>query len=345
MDNKDKVLVVDDSSFMRLMLGNILHESPELEVAGMATNGLEAVKMCQELDPDVVLMDITMEEYDGLYAIRRIMKEMPTPIVVLSALGNTHPEIVFEALEAGACDFIHKPINVLRAEIRRIASDLTQKISAAARLKRENLLGQDIRRNTNHHTFPEKAHFEILAIGASTGGPRAIETLVQMLPSNLSFPVVIAQHMPKDFLHAFAERLDRLVDLKVKLAEEGETVAAGTIYLSNGLANLRTVRKLERVAFSYTIETYKEFNFPSVDCLLESVGVCYGKKAIGLVMTGMGKDGAKGLAEIQLRGGLTLAQDEASSVVFGMPKAAIELSKETIVLPLKDIAGYVVNSL
>lgn len=345
MAKKENVLVVDDSSLMRLVIGSIINEAPELELVGTASNGLEAVEMTESLKPDVVLMDITMEEYDGLYAIRRIMDEHPVPIVVLSAMGNSHPEIVFEALQAGAYDFLHKPKSAVNTQIRKIQGELVGKVVEAARVERQKLSSEAPPANMHPHTFREDLNYDVVAIGASTGGPRTLESLVQMLPMNLAVPVIIAQHMPEAFLTSFAKRLDQSIGLKVKIAEEGEEVRPGVIYIADGSGNMQLTRKMHKVRVSYTQDRFREFNNPSIDCLMTSVAEVYGDRGIGLILTGMGRDGARGLSDIHDNGGLCIAQDEKTSVIFGMPKAAISRNCVDIVLPLNDIAGYIVNSL
>jgi two-component system chemotaxis response regulator CheB len=290
-------------------------------------------------------MDLTMADYDGLYAIKRIMSEFPTPIVVLSALGTSRPEVVFEALEAGAYDFLHKPQSVVNSQIRTIEQDLVDKLVEAAGIAKVKLSPGTTTVNTFPHTFQEDLNYDVLVIGASTGGPRTLEQLVQMLPRNFAIPIVIAQHMPEKFISGFARRMDELINLEVKVAEDGEALRPGVIYFASGKDNLRLERRLERVKLKYTKDQFPEFNNPSVDCLFKSAANVYGEKAVGLILTGMGRDGARGLSDIYESGGLTIAQDEDSSVIFGMPKAAITNNCVNEILPLKDIAGYIVNSL
>lgn len=337
--------MVDDSSLMRLVISNIVKDAEGLELTGVATNGLEAVEMTASHKPDVVLMDLTMADYDGLYAIRRIMAETPTPIVVLSARGNSDPGVVFEAMEAGAYDFLHKPDSLINSQIRSIEEEVVGKLVEATQVDGAKVRGQNIYHNTFPHTFLESSNYDLLAIGASTGGPRTIENLLQMLPSNMSIPIVIAQHMPSSFIAGFAERLNDLVKLHVKVGEEGERLRGGTIYFASGNGNIRLVQGIDRVKITYTQDRFPEFNGPSVDCLFHSAAEVYGDRSIGLILTGMGRDGARGMADIHSSGGMTIAQDEKSSVIFGMPKAAIANQCVDAVLPLSDIAGYIVSSL
>lgn len=345
-DRKIKVLVVDDSSFMRLLIGNLLQEEPGVEVVDSATDGKEAVEKVLALRPDVVLLDLVMNNYDGLYAVRRIMQEQPTPILILSSIGNVNPDAVVEALNAGAYDFLNKPEGVMGAKLREIKAQLIGKIKTAAGISIEKLL-QPKQTNTNPHQFDGELQYHILAIGASTGGTGALEDLLQKLPSNLPIPVVVAQHMPAEFVHSFASRLDQLLPVRVTVAQLNEPLRPNRIYLMPGDANTFLARSPlnGKVSFKQTDKLYTAYNFPSVDCLFESVAEVYGAKTVAVILTGMGQDGTLGMGKIFEKGGYTIAQDEASSVVFGMPRSAIMAGVVHRVLALKEIPAFVIESL
>jgi two-component system, chemotaxis family, protein-glutamate methylesterase/glutaminase len=343
---KINVLLVDDSSFMRLVLASILEDSSQIRVVGTAENGKEAFEKTQALKPDVVLLDLTMKDYDGLYAVRNIMQSCPTPIVILSALGNTHSEAVFEALDAGAYDFLNKPHSELSARIRDLEKQLVEKIEQAARADLKKLRLKKSGSNTNPHTFDKRLSYDVLAIGASTGGTSAVEEILQRLPSNFPLPVIIAQHMPANFMGSFARRLDDILPLNVKVAQPGEGLKSGTVYIAPGHTNTLIRSGAGRMpGIDRTDAQFPEFNHPSVDCLMHSVAETYRERAIGIILSGMGKDGAAGMKAMAQQNALTIAQDEKTCVVYGMPKAAVEKGAIRFVLPLPEIPGFVVSCL
>jgi two-component system, chemotaxis family, protein-glutamate methylesterase/glutaminase len=345
------LLLVDDSGFMRLILADMLEADAQIKVVATAENGKEAFDKVQSCQPDVVLLDLVMKDYDGLYAVREIMAHCPTPIVILSSLGNTHFNSVFEALEAGAYDFLNKPNSEHSARIRDLQPQLAAKIKQAAAVDRNRLVHRKATVNHHPHTFDSQLSFDILVIGASTGGTGAIEEILNKLPGNFPIPVVIAQHMPAGFIPLFARRLDQMLPLNVKVAEPGERLNRGTVYIAPGEYN--TLIKAEGPARSGAIngriarteQHFAEFNHPSVDCLMESIAEVYGSRALAVILTGMGKDGARSMELLHRQKALTLAQDESTSVVFGMPRAAIERNAVRHVLPIQEIPGFIVSCL
>jgi two-component system chemotaxis response regulator CheB len=340
-----KVLLVDDSNVMRLIIGNMLSEFEGIEIIGTAENGEEAFIKAKSLKPDVILLDLIMKDYDGLYAVKKIMPTNPTPIIILSGVGNSDMGPVFEALEAGAYDFINKPDHNTQGGIRSIGVQLSNKIFEAAKTDKNKLKQTHTATNTNFHTFDTASNYEIFAIGSSTGGPGALEELLRHIPANFPVPIVIAQHMPANFVHSFAARLSVFLEIKVKVMEKGDTIEKGLIYLAPGDHNVILVKEGRRVVVDYTEQQYPEFNEPSVDALMLSIASVYGKNCIAAILTGMGKDGMIGFEAMKNAGAYTIAQDEKSCVVFGMPKAAIERGAIKQVLPLQQIAGFVVSGM
>lgn len=339
---KIKVLLVDDSGFMRLVVSDMINSSSDLMVIDTAENGLEAVQKTKSLSPDVVLLDMTMKDYDGLYAVRNIMKDTPTPIVILSSLGNTQPDLVFEALDCGAYDFVNKPTGVLGSKIRDLEQHLFGKLRNAAKVDIVNLKQKSSKSNNLQHTF-DTSLYDILAIGSSTGGTGALEHILTHMPENLPIPVVIAQHMPQEFIHSFAERLNGILPFNVCVAREGDSLQPNVVYLMPCDVNMGVTKKRNRVVFQVYGNDYKEYNHPSVDCLMQSVAKAYSAKSIGVLLTGMGSDGALGMKDIFDQKGYTIAQDQASSVVFGMPKAAIETGGVKSILSLKQMPSFLVS--
>lgn len=337
-----KTLLIEDSGLMRIMISDALRSDPAIEVVGTANNGKDGLDKVKALHPDVVVTDMLMPHYDGLYVVKNIMKEFPVPIILLSSLGRNNREI-FEALNTGAFDFIDKPVTRDSVQFKKALNKLIQIIKVANETSPAKL--QKTARRINHHihSFNDIAKHDILVIGASTGGPGAISTILDQLPANLPIPVVIAQHMPERFLVSYADRLDSLLPFEVKLATKDEYLRPGVIYVLPGDGNMEVGNQNNAPFFKYSAKTYKEYDRPSIDCLFESVAEVYGPKAIGVVLTGMGKDGSQGLLQIRRKGGLTIAQDALSSVVYGMPKASVELGAVDYVVKLNDIPGFLMS--
>ncbi|MDN4165912.1 chemotaxis-specific protein-glutamate methyltransferase CheB [Cytophagales bacterium LB-30] len=340
-----RTLLIEDSAFMRIIITDMLRAEKDIELVGVAKNGKDGVDKTLELRPDVVITDMVMPLYDGLYAVKNIMNKKPTPIILISSLER-NDTLVFDALEAGAVDFIDKPKgnSAIGGGQGYHLPDLIRAVSKSRGTLPKPLVE---RPNLNNHVFTDNLNYRLIAIGASTGGPGAIEVILKKMPANLAIPVVIAQHMPEGFLESFAKRLDALSPLKVKLAYKGETPEAGTIYLAPGMANTQLVRNPlnGQITFEYVYREYKEFNNPSIDCLFESVAQVYGNKALAVVLTGMGKDGTVGLQAIKNKGGFTIGQDEKSSVVYGMPKSAYESGAISRQVSLNDIPGFIISCL
>lgn len=336
-----KVLIVDDSAFMRLLLGDMLSEEGFL-VVGTAVDGKDAVDKTLELKPDVVLLDMNMGEYDGLFAVKEIMVKCPTPILILSAVGNTNLDPIFDALEHGAVDYINKPVRG-GSKIRLMNNTLVSAVRRVCRAqpKAANIIKDGV--NKLAHTFSPDSPYDIIAIGASTGGPSAIEKVLTTLPANLNVPVIIAQHMPSNFIHSFANRLNGLSKLDVLVGRPGMEPTPGRVIICPGEGN--SVLDANTRKFTYTDQEYREFNNPSINAIMESVAYTYGKRSIGVLLTGMGKDGVKGMKAIRQKGGMTIAQDEQSSIIYGMPKIAYETGAAEVVLDVKEIGLYLVNCL
>ncbi|MDX2195427.1 MAG: chemotaxis-specific protein-glutamate methyltransferase CheB [Cytophagales bacterium] len=338
------VLIVDDSGFMRMILSDMIMHSNQFTVADTAKDGKEAFEKSKLLKPDVVLLDLIMKDYDGLYAIKKIMSENPTPIVILSSLRATNPDSAIEALNEGAIDFIDKPLGLINSKIRELESQILQKIKQASEidiLKHKKYL----QKNNLTHTFSNTCPYDIVAIGSSTGGTGAIEYILVNLPQNLPITIVIAQHMPNEFIKSFASRLHAISPFDVKIAAPDEVLKANTAYFMPGDCNMKITKLNEKYLFKCDDNTYKEFNHPSVDGIFTSISEVYKQRSIGILLTGMGKDGASGMLKMHRQGSMTIAQNELSSIVWGMPKAAVEMNAVSQILDLKDIPAYIVGCL
>jgi two-component system, chemotaxis family, protein-glutamate methylesterase/glutaminase len=345
--SKIKVVIADDSSFMRLVLSDMISSDSDLLLVGTAENGKDAYEKVQKLKPDVLLLDIVMPEYDAIYAINWIMKECPVPIVLLSSAATSQSEKVFEALSKGAYDFLEKPKGTFGSKIRDIEGQLIAKIKGAVLANSGGLSKKHTSFNNHTHTFEKELAYDIVVIGSSTGGTSPIEELLKKLPSNFPIPIVIAQHMPAEFVESFAKRLDELVPLKVKVAEEGESVTGGFVYIAPGTTNtlLRKGVNKGKVRIKFTAGKFDEYNNPSVNCLFGSAADTYNEKVLAIILSGMGKDGTAGTGKLYAKNAYTIAQDERSCVVFGMPKSAIEKGFIRKVIPMYEMGGYLVSCL
>lgn len=343
MKAKLKILIVDDSAFMRLLLSDLISADQTMEVVGTASNGLEAYESVGELKPDVVVLDLNMHEYDGLYAVKAIMKDRPTPILVVSSVGNTDLQPIFEALNHGAVDYMNKP-NRNQSKMREVGDELIQKVRSVSRAKPKVIAKKSTPSSTISPAKGKKEDYEIIAIGASTGGPSAIEQILTGLPRDFSIPIIICQHMPKSFIPSFVERLNSISKIQVVTALKGMTLQAGTVLFCPGHANLILENKNNTVRVNFTDRTYPEYNHPSINAMMQSVAEVYGHRAVGIILTGMGKDGVEGMQALYNQGAYTIAQNRASSVIYGMPKAAVEAGLIREELDIKEIASYMIKS-
>ena len=374
-----KILVVDDSAFMRKVLSDLFKSQPDFEVVDIGRNGAEAVEKVKQHSPDVVTLDVEMPVMDGLTALEQIMAVKPTPVVMVSSLTKAGADATIKALSLGAVDFVAKSAGSI-SRIDEIEKDLLQKCREAAgvsgnRLRAtvaavkpvilpertapaapekplmvEKVLTVDkaapsMTRTTSVSSVISGVDDWIVAIGTSTGGPRALQEVLTRLPGNLPCPTVIVQHMPPGFTKSLAERLNTLSELTVKEAADNDKLVAGTVYIAPGDFHLTLRRE--------TSGTYVKLNKdpaigglrPAVDPMMVSVAETYGTKAVGVILTGMGHDGAKGMQAIKRLQGRTIAEDQSTSVVFGMPKAAIEAGVVDTILPLPQVAEGIVQCL
>ncbi len=340
-----RVLIVDDSAFMRKALSIMLEGDPEIEVVGTARDGLEAIEKVQELKPDIVTLDVEMPRMDGLTALRRIMREHPVPVIMVSSLTQEGAQATIEALEAGAIDFIPKQHSYVSIEISRIRAELLEKIKTIARTR--PLLTRRRTATTDTEKLPTFRFREAraIAIGVSTGGPRALQQVIPTLPANLPVPVLIVQHMPPHFTRSLAERLNSLSPLTVVEAEEGMPLEAGHVFLAPGGRHLVLERRNGHVPVIRTPIEPATLHRPSVDVMFQSVCQTFNGKVVAVVMTGMGRDGLEGARLIKQQGGKLITQDEASCVVYGMPRAVAEAGLSDAVLPLEQIGPFLARSL
>lgn len=337
-----KVLVVDDSSIVRQTLERELSGVADIQVVGSAPDPYVARDMIVQLQPDVITLDIEMPRMDGLSFLKKLMKYKPLPVIVVSSLAKHGSEIALEAMNSGAVEVMCKPGAAY--SVGEMAMELAEKIRAAASVNLTRYISRAALEDsgTGQPKALARTTNKIIAIGASTGGVQAIEYVLKQFPANAPGTVIV-QHMPAGFTKSFSERLNTLCAMQVKEAQDGDTIAPGKVLLAPG--NLHTMVK--RSGASYMVEVKEgplvNRHRPSVDVMFSSVASYVGKNAIGVILTGMGGDGAKGMLKMKEAGSHNIAQDEASCVVFGMPKVAIELGGTHEVLPLQKITSQVMK--
>lgn len=339
-----RVLVVDDSAFMRKALVRMIESDPGLKVIGQGCNGEEAVKLAAELKPDVITLDIEMPVMDGLTALGRIMAETPTPVLMCSSLTTQGSRDALKALRLGALDFIAKDASYVSIHIDAIRDDLITKIKAVGSRKlRPTASGRAVEVNAKVLTGFAPDRFDLILIGSSTGGPPVLEQILSSLPPDMAAPVVVAQHMPNIFTKSMSERLDSLCAVTVVHGEHGMPLYPGTVYIGQGGKHVHVARTPGgRWSLQIDDEPADALYKPSVDELFRSGARAAGGRCLGVVLTGMGSDGQLGARDIKARGGVILAQDEATSVVYGMPRAVAREGLADASLPPAGIISQLV---
>ncbi len=365
MGNIKKVLVVDDSAFMRRVIGDIIKDDPRCEVVGTASNGKEALERVKELQPDVISLDIQMPVMDGLSMLKQLNGVRPTPVVMMSTLTKEGATETIEALELGAFDFVAKPDNIFKVNSEEIRAELMEKLYLAAQSgsKSTRKFKPSISKTMHHRTRltdvrrssstagGEKSSSgvakKLVAIGTSTGGPRALQYVLPYLPGDMDAGVVVVQHMPPGFTKSLAERLNQLSDINVKEAEDGDRIDNGWAYIAPGDRHLNVKERSDGTMYieltdGPTVGGHK----PAVNVMMTSIAKIRQKKLIGVIMTGMGADGTDGLKELHSKKDIhIIAQDEASCVVYGMPKALVESGITDEIVPLDRISESITKKL
>ena len=344
MSSKRRVLVVDDSAFMRRLISQILEDSGEFEVAGVARDGNEALGLVHALNPDIVTLDVDMPELDGLGALGYIMSESPRPVVMLSA-GTTKggQAATLRALELGAVDFVLKPSGAISLDLATIAPRLLDALRAAAAANPAGL--RQLQRRTpifvQRPPIPGPPATSVVVIAASTGGPRALGAIVPHLPRDLSAAVLIVQHMPAGFTKSFAQRLDSMSAIRIAEAVEGESVVHGRVYVAPGGRHLTVRDDGTGPTIALTDGPSVWGVRPAADPLFHSAAQVFGSSTLAVVLTGMGRDAANGTRAIREAGGRALVQDRETATIFGMPAAALQLAGADCVSPLAEIGRLI----
>lgn len=354
-----KVLIVDDSALIRKILSDILSSDKDIEVIGSARNGQEALRKIEELKPDLVTLDIEMPLMDGLTTLKHIVARYKIPVIMISSLTSEGAELTLKALDEGAVDFLPKPTNIFGLSQDNIKNEILDKIKSGAKSKfyiAEPVKVQPIKRETISNitktivpvetkvfSSSKKKFDNIVAIGTSTGGPRALQTLIPGIPSNINATILIVQHMPPKFTKSLAERLNSISNIRIKEAEDGDILEPAVGYVAPGDFHMTVQKESSNLVIRLNKDPQVMGLRPTVDKMMESLCKINEYNKLSVILTGMGSDGASGMKCMKASGSFTIAQDEASSVVFGMPKAAIATNSVDIVLPLDKIAEKIIN--
>ncbi|MGE5499499.1 MAG: protein-glutamate methylesterase/protein-glutamine glutaminase [Syntrophothermus sp.] len=352
MLNKIKAVVIDDSAFMRKSISLMLESDPEIEIIGTARDGLEGFNLVKQVKPDIVTLDVEMPRMDGLTALKKIMTECPTSVIMVSSITTEGAEATLKALELGAVDFIPKELSYVSINIVKIKEELIKKVKEIVRQKAVQMRLRRIQGSAasgEHKTVPSSAVKSLpklvckaIALGISTGGPMSLQKVIPNLSKAINCPIFIVQHMPPKFTKSLADRLNGMSSLEVKEAEHNEVIRNGVIYIAPGGFHM-TVRKASTGGNVIDISEKPDdtLHRPSVDVMMGSVVKLYGRQTLGIIMTGMGRDGAEAVKELKSAGGYSIAQDEESCVVYGMPKAIVDGGLADVVAPLDKIADVV----
>jgi two-component system chemotaxis response regulator CheB len=369
-----RVLIVDDSAFYRRRLTSVLELDLSIQVIGHAVNGAEAVQKAIELKPDVITMDVEMPVMNGITAVSKIMQAEPTAILMFSSLTHAGAQVTLDALQAGAVDFIPKKFDDISSERPEAILIIQRRVKALARsrtlglnndTKAKNVPNtvqrneQEISRFSSRRPAFAKLEptvsplpasgkrYKLLFIGASTGGPVALQKVISELPSHFPYPVILVQHMPGTFTEAFAQRLDKYCQLKVKLAEDNERLEKSTIYLAEGGKQIQVtgIGAFAKLSITETPKDRALIYHPSIDFTMESLVSAFSGDVLSIILTGMGADGAAGSKLLKAKGATIWAQDEKSSVVYGMPKAVAESGSCDRVIPLDNIAQHIITEM
>ncbi len=346
MADKLKVLVVDDSFLMRRIISDVVNSDPQLEVVGKAKNGKEALEMLAAFNPDVVTLDINLPERNGIDVLTDIMRIKPTKVIMLSAYTRVGASATIKALELGAVDFIAKPSGEISLGLKKLRSEIIDKIKLAGNVNSDKYFSDyETEKSVPVEKETEISVKKLVIIGASTGGPKAILSLMKDIPADIDAAFIIVQHMPKGFTLSFAERISWQAGVKAKEAEEGDIISPGKVFIAPAGSHLILRKDEGQVKIKLTDDAFVNFVKPAIDVTMASAVEIFGKDIIGVVLTGMGRDGLEGARKIKEAGGKIFVQDEESSVVWGMPGAVAKAGLSDGVLPLSQIAGMLVHNI
>ena len=342
MDRVLRVVVVDDSAYVRKVVREILSRSPFVEVVGTARDGREALDIVEQLDPDVVTCDLIMPELDGVGFVREQMQRRPVPIIIMS-IANETAEAALTALDAGAIDFVQKPTALASEKIFEVSSELIEKVKAAGQIQLNRITttpAPPVAKSSDPAAKIAGSHsVDLVVIGISTGGPQALKRLIPQFPADFPVPILMVMHMPVGYTEMYATKLNELSQLEVKEAAEGDEIKPGRVILAAAGRHLTVKRDSSgKVVTHLDAKPFNTLHKPSVDVLFQSAAEGYGNRLLGVVMTGMGSDGRQGAAWIKAQGGIVFTEAESSCVVYGMPSTVVEAGLSDKSVALEDMA-------
>lgn len=346
---KIRVLVVDDSAFMRKVISDLLMDDQLIEVVATARNGEDALDKLKTFNPDVMTLDVEMPVMNGIETLKRVMKEHPLPVIMISSVTKEGTANTLLAMELGAVDFITKTSGGISLDLHKIKMELIEKVKLASKV---NVVSSKIKKKPVQAGRPiiqyrlerQKSDKKLIAIGTSTGGPKALQKVLTQLPKGIEAPILIVQHMPQGFTKSLAERLNRLCEISVKEAADGDVLKNGTAYIAPGGLHMKVQKIGENLTIKCDETALRRGHRPSVDVLFESIAKISGYEVIAVIMTGMGNDGSDGLIALKQNVNcFAVAESEESSVVFGMPKAAINTNFVDEVAHLEDISDSIIR--
>lgn len=340
-EQRVRVLVVDDSFLMRKVISDIVNSDPSLEVIGKAKDGKDALEKVFSLKPDVVTLDVNLPLLDGLSVLEEIMNKQPTPVVMLSAYTRSGTSATIKALELGAVDFIAKPSGEISLDLTKLKEEITTKVKMAARIASDKFT---VTGRSESKEEDKPAIKKVVVIGASTGGPKAVLDIIQCIPPDIKAAIIVVQHMPKGFTLTFAERISWQSGIKAKEAEEGDLMVTSKVFVAPAGYHMVLEKEFSFIRVKLTEDPLVNFVRPSIDVTMQSVAEIFGRNTLGVVLTGMGKDGLEGARAIKEKGGTVIVQDESTSVIWGMPKMVYEAGLADKILPLSQIPKAIIEN-
>jgi len=343
MDRVLRVLVVDDSAYVRKVIKQMLSRSPFIDVVATAGDGKEALALVEELHPDVVTLDLIMPGMGGLGFVRQQMARTPVPILIVS-IANETSQLVLDALDAGAIDFVQKPSALASEKVFEMADELVEKVKAAGSVKFSAMKPSIAAEPQTPGKRGPAADVGVIVIGISTGGPQALKFLIPQFTSDFPVPIALVMHMPVGYTELYAQRLNELSALKVREAQEGDEVRAGSVLIAPAGRHLTFRGAAPRITAHVDARPFDSLHRPSVDVLFRSAADTFGAGVLAVIMTGMGDDGKQGAAYVKAKGGIVLAEAEESCVVFGMPRAVIDAGLATRTIPLQKMANAIMEA-
>lgn len=340
MGERIHVLVVDDSFLMRKVISDIINSDPSLEVIGKAKDGKDALEKVFSLKPDVVTLDVNLPFLDGLSVLEEIMKKQPTPVVMVSAYTRKGTSATIKALELGAVDFIAKPSGEISLDLSKLKEEIVSKVKMAAKIASDKFTvsGKPVIKEEARPVIKK-----VVIIGASTGGPKAVLDIIKHIPPDTKAAFIIVQHMPRGFTLTFAERISWQSGIKAKEAEDGDVIVPSKVFVAPAGYHMVLEKEYGYVRVRLTEDPLVNFVRPSIDVTMQSAAEIFGRNILGVILTGMGKDGLEGAKSIKEKGGSVIVQDEETSVIWGMPKAIHEAGLADKVLPLSEIAKAIIE--